>query len=95
MGTSVMLHKCDRDSKCNCIRLGTFLLSVMHQRGDTEDLEQKLSKLYFFEPTTRLPFKLISTWIQLEIHEGHFSEAEELLKTYICKSTKLSDPPKQ
>jgi len=39
-----------------------------------------------------MPFPLFSAWVQLEIHENHFEKAEEIVKTYISKSTNLSDP---
>ena len=42
-----------------------------------------------------MPFSLFSSWVQLEIHESHFDKAEEIVKTYISKSTKLADPKEE
>jgi hypothetical protein len=58
-------------------------------------LKEKLGTMFFFEPAIRLPFTLFSAWVQLEIHEGNHVKAEEILKTYISKSTQLADPKLQ
>jgi len=72
-----------------------YLLSILHKQGDTSELKHKLGSMFFFEPAVRLPFPLFSAWVQLEIHEGNHGKAEEILKTYISKSTQLADPKLQ
>jgi len=40
--SSKPLHKCNRTSDCECVRLCLYLLSLYHLTGDTDSVRNKL-----------------------------------------------------
>jgi len=76
------LHKCNRDEKCRCIQLGTYLIAIAHHSNNS-NVRVFLESNFFLEPDVRLPFKVFTQWVQLEIFNGSFTEASYLIKNYI------------
>ena len=85
---SLPLHSCNRDAKCDCGLLTSYLLAIGFARQE-RDVGGFLESNGVFEPQLRLPFEQFIEWIQLEVYRGHHEKADELLRNYIFHSTRL------
>ena len=55
-----------------------------------EEMYTFLQNTFYFQPNIRLPFPILLTWIQLEIHHKNLEFAMEcLIKPYIAQSNKF------
>ena len=74
-GQTRLMHQCKRDSKCECVDLLVFYITLLHLNNDTSNISLKLEAVQVHEPKTRLPFKAFLAWVQLEMYLGRLEGA--------------------
>ena len=62
-GQTRLMHQCKRDSRCECVDLLVFYITLLHLTNDTSDIKLKLEAVQIHEPKTRLPFKAFLAWV--------------------------------
>ena len=100
--TTLLVHKCQRQyeqkgvfnqiSPCKCQQLGIYLIALGFEKGYTGvEMHSFLQGAFYYQPHLRLPFEVLTHWIQLEIHVKNYEFAIEcLVKPYIKKSNKFA-----
>eukprot|EP00347_Sterkiella_histriomuscorum_P001446 403372009 len=85
-----LMHACNRDSECNCVVLGQYLITIAYHQHE-ENIKQFLESQFYVDSEIRLPYEAFIYWVQLEIERNNYERASNLIKNYISQSTRLDE----
>jgi len=81
-------HKCDKNNKCECIKLGIFLIDISINNNQTPDL-LKVLELYYYNPGINLPYSLFKHLCINMVKILNFQNLRPIIENYIIYSKSL------
>jgi len=77
-------HKCNRDSHCECVKVGLLLVDIFQNYPTGKSLTTFMENFYYFSHL--IPFKVIKYMIRSRLNVLDFSEVKKIIDSYITYS---------